>query len=172
VEIQALTVPTDGPPRRQVSGLDPRRFALIAAVLGPAAGIPLSGCEVYGAAPGGMRLDDPGADLAMAAAMASAFTGTHPPPGSAFVGEVSLTGQVRPVAGVSQRLAAAAGRGIDVVVAPPSSGPAPPARGGRLVEVRTVREALSWCRAGIAGVARSGAGGSARRAREVVPKAG
>jgi DNA repair protein RadA/Sms len=172
VEVQALAVPTDGPPRRQVSGLDARRFSLIAAVLERATGLPFSRCEVYGAAAGGMRLDDPGADLAMAAAMASAFTLAQPPEASAFVGEVSLTGQVRPVAGAAQRMAAAAGRGIDVVFAPPGTGQGAQAGGARVIEVHSVPQALSWCRAGSADAARSGAGRSSGRASEVVSKAG
>jgi DNA repair protein RadA/Sms len=172
VEVQALAVPTDGPPRRQVSGLDARRFSLIAAVLERATGLPLSRCEVYGAAAGGMRLDDPGADLATAAAMASAFTLRHPPQGSAFVGEISLTGQVRPVAGAAQRMAAAAGRGIDAVYAPAGSGAVAQAGGPRLVEVRTVRDALSWCWAGSPRAARFRAARGTGRAGEVVPKAG
>jgi DNA repair protein RadA/Sms len=170
VEVQALVVEGDRQPRRQVSGLDPRRFSLIAAVLEPALGLPLGRSEVYGAAAGGMRLDDPGTDLAVAAAVVSAFTGRRPPPGSAFVGEVSLTGQVRPVAGMAQRLAAAGGRGIDVVFAPPGSAGAGRDGGVRLIEVHTVREALSWCRA--TDGARSGAGRSGGRAKEVVTKAG
>jgi DNA repair protein RadA/Sms len=172
VEVQALVVSDDRPPRRQVSGLDARRFSLIAAVLEPAMGLPLTRSEVYGAAAGGMRLDDPGADLAVAAAMASAYTKTRPPAGAAFVGEVSLTGQVRPVAGMAQRLAAASGRGIDVVFGPPGSAGAGRTGGIRFIEARSVREALSWCRPGAANGDRSGAGRSAGRAREVVPKAG
>src|SRR5439155_12223967 len=73
VEVQALVVSTEGgPARRQASGLDPRRFALVTAVLDRAAGIPLVRAELYGAAAGGLRIDDPASDLAVAAALASA----------------------------------------------------------------------------------------------------
>src|SRR5207247_5167034 len=68
VEVQALVVSTDGPPRRQVAGLDARRFSLVAAVLDRAARMPLARAELYGASSGGLRIDDPGCDLAVAAA--------------------------------------------------------------------------------------------------------
>ena len=71
VEVQALAVATEGPPRRQVTGLDLRRFSLIAAVLDQATGLPLFRSELFGASAGGVRLDDPGTDLAVAAAMAA-----------------------------------------------------------------------------------------------------
>ena len=92
VEVQALVGASDGPARRQATGLDPRRFQLVAAVLDRGAGIPLGRSELFGASSGGVRLDDPACDLAVAAALASAATGVAPPAGSAFVGEVALTG--------------------------------------------------------------------------------
>ena len=62
--------------------------------------------ELFGASAGGLRLDDPGADLAVAAALASAASGQAIPAGTGFLGEVSLTGSIRPVAGLEQRLSA------------------------------------------------------------------
>jgi DNA repair protein RadA/Sms len=145
IDVQALVVPTDGPARRQVAGLDPRRFHLTAAVADRAAGVRLVRSELYGATAGGVRLDDPGADLAVAAALASSASGVPPPPGWAFIGEVSLTGAIRPVAGMDQRLAAAAGAGIQRVVCAPgkeveATGP------GRVMMARVghVRAALAW----------------------------
>jgi DNA repair protein RadA/Sms len=142
VEVQALAVPAEGPARRQVTGLDLRRFTLTAAVV-DRAGIRLGRSELYGAASGGIRVDDPGADLAVAAALASAVTGRPSPPASAFVGEVGLTGLIRPVPGVEQRLSAAAARGIATVFAPVDEGSA---GGVRIVPVRDVRSALAWAR--------------------------
>jgi DNA repair protein RadA/Sms len=141
VEIQALAASTDGPHRRHVSGLDPGRFGLVAAVVDRAVGLRLGRSELYGSAAGGMRVDDPGADLAVAAALASAASGTPPPGGTAFVGEVSLTGAVRPPANVSARLAAAAAAGIRTVYAAVSTGGPD---GLRVVRVRRLREALAW----------------------------
>jgi DNA repair protein RadA/Sms len=153
LEVQALAVSTDGPPRRQATGLDPRRFALLAAVLERGAGIPVTRMELFGATAGGMRLDDPGSDLAVVAALASSVSGTPVPARSAFVGEVSLAGEVRPVAGMAQRMAAAARAGAQTVVAPLGS---PSARGVRVASVRHVREAVEWAGKDVATGSRSG----------------
>ena len=154
IDVQALVVPTEGPPRRQVAGIDPRRFQIVAAVTDRAGKLGLGRSELFGASGGGMRLEDPGADLAVAAALASAARGCPPPPGTAYVGELSLTGIVRPVAGMEQRLSAAAAAGLTRLVCaagsgPPSSGASPPGvrRSPTEVElapVRHLREALTW----------------------------
>ena len=73
----------EGPARRQATGLDARRFQLVAAVLDRAGGSPLGRAELFGASSGGMRVDDPACDLAVAAALASAAPGCRPPPGLA-----------------------------------------------------------------------------------------
>jgi DNA repair protein RadA/Sms len=143
VEIQALTSYADGPPRRNVSGLDPRRFGLVAAVVDRAVGLRLSRSELFGAAAGGLRIDDPGADLAVAAALASAAWGGAPPPRSAFVGEVSLTGAVRPPANLGVRLSAAGAAGVRSVFC---AGGADPPSGVRIVRVGKVAEAMAWVR--------------------------
>jgi DNA repair protein RadA/Sms len=161
VELQALVIPSKGPPRRQVAGLDPRRFQILAAVADRALGLGLMSSELFGASSGGLRLDDPGADLAVAAALASAGSGRPPPNGVAFVGEVSLTGSIRAVGGMEARMNAAAAAGVQVVVMPaagsevgpggawgtPSGGSADagsPGAGVRTVRAGHVREALSW----------------------------
>jgi DNA repair protein RadA/Sms len=145
VEVQALVVGSEGPPRRQAAGLDLRRFSLVAAVVDRAAGLALVRSELYGASSGGLRIDDPGCDLAVAAALASAVTGRPPPEGAAFVGEVSLTGQVRPAHGMPQRLAAAKGAGVRTVFA---AGSARGQDGLQVVPVGHVTDALGWARAG------------------------
>lgn len=138
VEVQALVVGDDAPPRREATGLDPRRFRLVAAAVERGTGIRLRG-EVYGACAGGLRVDDPGADLAVAAALASAATGREALPGAAFVGEVALTGAVRPVPGMEVRLAAARAAGIGTVFAPEGGAPG----GVRVVRVGHVRDVLA-----------------------------
>ena len=145
VQVQALTSPTEGPPRRHVAGLDPRRFGVVAAVTDRAARLGLGRSEVYGAVAGGVRVEEPAADLAVAAALASAATGTPPPPRSAFCGEISLTGAVRTPPSLGLRLAAAAAAGIETVFAPESSADVPP--GVRISPVRRVEDALAWARA-------------------------
>jgi DNA repair protein RadA/Sms len=145
VPVQALVVPTEGPPRRQVAGLDPRRFDIVAAVTDRAANLRLARSELYGASAGGLRMEDPGADLAIAAALASAASGRALPADSAFVGEVSLTGGVRVVAGMDQRLAAARAAGLRAVVAAAGGSFQPGSWASEhLVRVPHVRDALSW----------------------------
>jgi DNA repair protein RadA/Sms len=141
VEVQALVVPGEGPARRQCTGLDPRRFQLVAAVLDRIGGMPLGRAELYGASAGGVRLDDPACDLAIAAALASAATGVPPPPGTAFVGEIGLTGQVRAAPGGLQRASAAKAAGVATVfgavaIERPD--------GLTVVPVEHVSDALSW----------------------------
>jgi DNA repair protein RadA/Sms len=154
VEVQALVAGGDaGTGRRLVSGLDPRRFQLVAAVL-ETVGIRLGRADVFGATAGGARLDDPAADLAVAAALASAATGVPTPGATAFVGEIGLTGTVRPAPGMTARLTAAEAAGLRTAFVPE----AVPARGGlRQVPVRRVSDALAWAVAG----GRSGSGARA-----------
>jgi DNA repair protein RadA/Sms len=142
VEVQALVGSMDGPARRQTTGLDGRRFHLMAAVLAHA-GFRTGRAELFGASSGGMRIDDPASDLAVSAALASAVSGVPTPEGAAFVGEVSLTGRVRKAPGMPQRLAAAGAAGCRTIYAAAGSGPP-----GDLdiVPVRHVSEALSWAR--------------------------
>lgn len=144
VEVQALVVPTQGPARRHVDGLNGRRFDIVAAVTDRAADLGLGRAELYGSVGGGVRLEDPGADLAMAIALASAATGRSPEPGTMFVGEVSLTGAVRPVGGMEQRASAAAAAGVRTIVCAESEREAGPFRDGiRSMRVRHVRNAFT-----------------------------
>ncbi len=143
VEVQALVGLADGPARRQATGLDARRFQLVAAVLDRAADLPLGRCELYGATSGGVKVDDPASDLAVAAALASAVGRALPPEACAFVGEVTLTGLVRPAPAMAQRLAAARSAGCTTVFAAPGATTVA-SEGIRLVTVRTVRDALVW----------------------------
>ena len=138
VEVQALVGASEGPARRHATGLDPRRFQLVAAVVDRAGGPPLSRSELFGASSGGVRIDDPACDLAVAVALASAATGRSPARGAAFVGELSLTGAVRPASGMVQRLAAARAAGLHEVFAAPDG--SPQVEGVTLVPIRHVRE--------------------------------
>ena len=153
LEMQALAVATEGPPRRHATGLDPRRFALLAAVLDRLGGVPVGRMELYGATAGGVRATDPGCDLAVVAAMASSALGAAPPAGSAFVGEVSLTGQVRPVAGMAQRAAAAARAGVRTIYGPDGDGLP---KGVRVVPIRQVGQALRWAGRGDPDISENG----------------
>jgi DNA repair protein RadA/Sms len=151
VEVQALVGSLEGSARRQTTGLDARRFQLMAAVLARAGGYRLGRAELFGASSGGLRVDDPAADLAVAAALASAVSGVPTPEGAAFVGEVSLTGLVRQASGMPQRLAAAEAAGCRYVFAAPGQ---ETRRHPRLIPVRDVSEALAWARVREAGAQR------------------
>jgi DNA repair protein RadA/Sms len=140
VEVQALVARGEGTARRQASGLDLRRFQLVGAVL-DSAGLGLGRSDVFGAVAGGARLDDPACDLAVAAAVASAAAGVPAPSASAFVGEIGLTGVVRPAPGMAARLSAARAAGLRTVFVPEGAGPAD---GLRSVPVRHVMQALTW----------------------------
>jgi DNA repair protein RadA/Sms len=134
----------------------------MAAVVDRAMGFRLTRSELYGAAAGGLRVDDPGADLAVAAALASAATGVAPPPGSAFAGEVGLTGSLRPAPSPAPRLAAAVAARVKTVFL---AGAADPPPGVRIVRVRRVEEALRWAtpRSGARRIAAGGGSGSGGR---------
>jgi DNA repair protein RadA/Sms len=145
VEVQGLVVPAESPSRRQVTGLDLRRFQLVAAVL-DRSGWPVGRSDLFGASAGGVRVDDPACDLAVAAALASAASGVAPPASSAFVGEIGLTGIVRPAPSMGSRFAAARSAGVRTVFAAADAG------GGRgevrVVAVRHVKDALTWAAPG------------------------
>ena len=98
VEIQALTSPTPfGIPRRNVTGLDPNRLNLLIAVLDKRGGLALSGQDIFANAAGGIRVTEPASDLALAAALASSFSGIPVDPDAIFFGEIGLAGEIRGV---------------------------------------------------------------------------
>ena len=97
LEIQALVSPTDlAMPRRVGTGVDPKRLAMIVAVLARHAGLPLGGADVFVNVAGGVRIDEPGADLGIALAIASAAKNVPVRPGLGAFGEIGLTGRLRP----------------------------------------------------------------------------
>src|SRR6478672_10306686 len=105
VEIQALVAPTSlGTPRRAVVGWDSSRLAMVLAVLQAHCGVRLSTYDVYLNVAGGLRIQEPAADLAAAAALVSSLGNAPLPPDAVFFGEVSLSGAVRPVAQGAARL--------------------------------------------------------------------
>jgi DNA repair protein RadA/Sms len=105
VEIQALVAPTAlGTPRRAVVGWDQSRLAMVLAVLEAHCGVKLSGHDVYLNVAGGLRIQEPAADLAAAAALVSSLANAPLPADAVYFGEVSLSGAVRPVAQTAARL--------------------------------------------------------------------
>jgi DNA repair protein RadA/Sms len=138
VEVQALVADSElEQPRRVVSGLDRNRLALVLAILGRHGGVGVGGRDVFVNVVGGVRVDEPGVDLAIALAVASAARGValRGSPCACF-GELGLTGELRWVGHPERRLAEAARHGLEAVVAPAGSGEG-------ASEAATLREALA-----------------------------
>jgi DNA repair protein RadA/Sms len=119
VEIQALVAPTSlGTPRRAVNGWDQNRLSMVLAVLEAHCGVRLSGHDVYLNVAGGLRIQEPAADLAAAAALVSSFADAPLPADAVYFGEISLSGAVRPVAQAATRLKEAQKLGFARAVLP------------------------------------------------------
>jgi DNA repair protein RadA/Sms len=140
LEVQALVSPTDlAMPRRVGTGVDPKRLAMIVAVLGRHAGVALGNADVFVNVAGGVRIEEPGADLAVALAIASAARGTPTVEGAAAFGEVGLTGRLRPASQAERRLDECAKLGIGLVVAPDGT---PPRTRPRVAAFESLRAAI------------------------------
>src|SRR6204780_2169889 len=119
VEVQALVAPTSlGTPRRAVVGWDSNRLSMVLAVLEAHCGVRLSGHDVYLNVAGGLRITEPAADLAAAAALLSSLAHAPLPPDAVYFGEVSLSGAVRPVGQTAARLKEAQKLGFTKAIAP------------------------------------------------------
>jgi DNA repair protein RadA/Sms len=140
LEIQALVAPTDlAMPRRVATGVDPKRLAMIVAVLTRHARVALGAADVFVNVAGGVRIDEPGADLAVALAVASAARGAPVREAIAAFGEIGLTGRLRPAAQSERRLEECAKLGLAAVVVPAGT----PARGKlRVEQAETLRQAI------------------------------
>jgi DNA repair protein RadA/Sms len=125
VEIQALTLrlASGATPRRAVVGWDSGRLAMVLAVLEARCGLSLSSAEVYLNVAGGYRLTDPAADMAVAAAIISAFAERPIPADSVIFGEIALSGELRPVAHAPLRLREAGKLGFARAIIPASAAP-------------------------------------------------
>jgi DNA repair protein RadA/Sms len=141
LEIQALVSPTDlAMPRRVATGVDPKRLSMIVAVLARHAGVALGQADVFVNVAGGVRIDEPGADLGIALAVASAARNEHLRPGLACFGEIGLTGRIRPASQADRRLAECAKLGFTEAIVPDGSEP----RGKiRLTAAATLRQAIA-----------------------------
>ena len=127
VEIQSLVAPSAlATPRRAVVGWDSARLAMILAVLEARCGLALAGNDVYLNVAGGLRITEPAADLAVAAALASSLSGAPCPPQAVVFGEVGLSGEARAVAHTDSRLKEAAKLGFTRAIMPKRGG-----QGGR-----------------------------------------
>ena len=119
VEMQALVAPTSlGTPRRAVVGWDQNRLSMVLAVLEAHCAVRLGGHDVYLNVAGGLRIQEPAADLAAAAALVSSLANAPLPPDAVYFGEISLSGAIRPVAQTSARLKEAAKLGFGRAILP------------------------------------------------------
>ena len=145
LEIQALVAPTDlAMPRRVATGVDPKRLAMIVAVLSRHARVALGAADVFVNVAGGVRIDEPGADLPVALAIASAARGAAVKAGTAAFGEIGLTGRLRAATQAERRLEECAKFGLAQVVAPSGT----PSVKLRILEAETLGRAI---RAGLDG---------------------
>ena len=140
LEIQSLVSPSDlAMPRRVGTGVDPKRLAMLVAVLGRHAGLKLGNADVFVNVAGGMRIEEPGVDLAVALAIASAARGVPALESSAAFGEIGLTGRLRPSAQAERRIDECAKLGLVTVIAP---GGTPLRDRPRVATAETLRAAL------------------------------
>lgn len=145
-EVQALLTPTSfGNPRRSTNGFDYNRAMLLMAVLEKRGGLAVNTCDAYLNVIGGLNLDEPGADLAAVLALASSFRDKPVPADLVAVGEVGLTGELRSVSALNQRLSEIRRLGFTKCLIPERHGRqaiVPPA-GLQLIPVKNVRQALA-----------------------------
>jgi DNA repair protein RadA/Sms len=164
VEFQALVAPTSlGTPRRAVVGWDGNRLAMILAVLEAHAGVRLGQHDVYLNVAGGLKVNEPAADLAAAAALVSSLAGAHLPSDTVYFGEIGLSGAVRPVVHSNLRLKEAAKLGF--------AGAVGPAAGGADKEPALPLSALSHVASLVADIAAAGGGARQRAVEEDRPRA-
>ena len=142
-EVQAL-ISTSGfnMPRRMATGVDQNRVAMLMAVLEKRVGMNLANQDAYVNVIGGIKVDEPGADLGLILAIASSFRNKVVPHNVLAVGEVGLTGEIRAVNSIEKRINEAAKLGFETCIVPKGSSPDKPS-GINILEVSTVREALA-----------------------------
>jgi DNA repair protein RadA/Sms len=147
VEIQALVDTAHVPnPRRLAIGLEPQRLALLLAVLHRHAGIATFDQDVFVNAVGGVRIEEPAADLAVLAAIVSSIRNKPLPRGLVAFGEVGLAGEVRPAPRGQERLREAAKLGFSLAVIPKANAPKQPIEGMTIVAVDRLTEAIERVR--------------------------
>ncbi len=143
VEIQALTTPTGfGLPRRTANGVDFGRLLLITAVLTKRVGLKLGNQDIIANVTGGLKIEEPAADLGIALAIASSFRDVAVDPQLAVVGEVGLSGELRAVSQLDRRVAEAARLGFKRCLVPKVSGRISKPKDIELIPVSTLREAI------------------------------
>ncbi len=154
IEVQALVSPSVlGTPRRTVVGWDSNRLAMVVAVLEARAGVQIGTRDIYLNVAGGLRVREPAADLAVAAAILSSVTGTVIPHGAAIFGEVALSGAIRPVGQTEARFKEAQKLGLKEAVTAARS-EVSGVKGLRVREIATIADLVAWVGAQEKGLAR------------------
>ena len=145
VEIQALVAQSSGAPRRVAHQVSSQRLALLLAVLEARCDVVTSGADVFAATAGGLPANEPGVDVALALAVASAALNFSVPRSLAAVGEVGLAGELRGVSGLTRRVREAGRLGAAVVIVP-SEGELDVVAGVEVLRCRSLAEAIEVAR--------------------------
>ena len=149
VEIQALVDPVAGAsPRRLAVGQDPQLLALLLAVLHRHGGVEVAGYDVFVNAVGGVRIDEPAADLAVILAIDSSFKNRSLPAKLLVFGEVGLAGEIRPVQRGQERIREAVKLGFRTMLCPAANRPKQSIEGVEIVPVERIDQAIAWVRSG------------------------
>lgn len=144
LEVEALVSPTSfGMPRRSATGLDFNRMNLVTAVLEKKVGLRLADQDIYANISGGIRLMEPAADLAIAASIVSSFRSKPIPKGTAFFGEIGLTGDIRHISQAEKRVREAARMGIEKIVMPYSDAKTIRVDDVRVIGVKNISDGLA-----------------------------
>ncbi|HQY73793.1 MAG TPA: DNA repair protein RadA [Aestuariivirga sp.] len=144
MEVQALVSPSPlGTPRRTTVGWDSNRLSMILAVLEARAGVIIGANDVYLNVAGGLKVREPAADLAVAAALLSSLTGTVIPHGTAVFGEVALSGAIRPVGQTEARLKEAQKLGLREAVIAAATEQAS-VKGLKVKSIETISDLVAW----------------------------
>ncbi len=140
VEVQALVVSTQyGTARRVATGIDYNRISVLVAILEKRLGVQMNGCDIYVNAAGGMEIDEPGSDLGIFTAIFSSMRNRSLPPSTVLMGELSLSGEIRPVSQVHPRIREAAAMGFRKCVLPAANLPlVDPVEHIEMIPVKTV----------------------------------
>jgi DNA repair protein RadA/Sms len=143
VEVQALTSTTNyGMPRRTANGIDLNRLLMLAAVLSKRVGMGLSNEDIYVNIVGGLKINEPAVDLAVAVAVASSYRDVPVSPELVTIGEVGLSGELRTVGQLDRRLSEAAKLGFTRAIYPPTVRKPQLPNGLKGLSVATVQEAI------------------------------
>lgn len=145
VEVQALTSTTPNPmPRRTANGVEVNRLQMLSAVLAKRVGLPLGGQDIFVNVVGGLKVDEPAVDLAVAAAIASSFRDIPIDASTVMIGEIGLSGELRSVGDLERRLHEAARLGFTRAIVPATvrQGRVPQADGLKIARVRSVHDAI------------------------------